>query len=139
MKKYIFSAFLVMLTIFSASNIVAQDKTSKNNYVVLSTKVGHLMPVIITAESLKADDGQMFGDFQVIIYGKDVGDITDTETMKPIIARAEKVGVQIAVCEMALKKFNVDKSKVPQGIEIVPNAFMHNFQLQNKGYKSISL
>ena len=140
MKTYILNSTFLILTLCITINLKAQQvNNNKKNYVVLTTNIGHFKPVFITAESLKKDDGHNFGDFQIALYGKDVVQITDTKIMNKIIAQAEHIGVQIAVCEMALKKFNVDISKVNQKIKIVPNAFLYNFQLQNKGYKSISL
>ncbi len=140
MKTYILSSIFLMLTLFSTANLKAQQiDIDKNNYVVLITKMGHFKPVFMTAEILKTEDGDNFGDFQIVLYGKEVIDIANSKIMDGIIAQSEKFGVQIAVCEMALKKFNVDMSKINKKIKIVPNAFLYNFQLQNEGFKSLSL
>lgn len=140
MKTYIFSSIFLMFTLFSNANLQAQQMDSnKNNYVVLTTKVPQLQPIILTAEALKAEEGEAFGDFQVIICGKDIGDITDPEKINKFIDRAEKAGVQLIACGFSLNKFKVDKSKVPSKMPIVENGILHNFQLQKKGYKSLSL
>jgi intracellular sulfur oxidation DsrE/DsrF family protein len=129
-----------MLTLFSTANIQAQQiDNSKNNYVVLTKKVEQLQPIILTAESLKAEEGEAFGDFQVIICGKEIGDINDTEKISDFITKAKKAGVKIIACGFSLNKFKVDKTKVPKEIEVVENGILYNFQLQKKGYKSISL
>ncbi|QTY27673.1 sulfur reduction protein DsrE [Flavobacterium sp. CS20] len=140
MKTYIFSSIFLMLTLFGTLNTQAQQMNNdKNNYVVLTKKVPQLQPILMTAESLKAEDGDAFGDFQVIICGKEIGDITDTEKIRDFIVKAEKAGVQIIACGFSLNKFKVDKTKVPKEIEVVENGILYNFQLQKKGYKSISL
>ncbi|EIJ37606.1 DsrE/DsrF-like family protein [Galbibacter orientalis DSM 19592] len=140
MKTYIFSSVILMLTLFGALNTQAQQiDNAKNNYVVLTKKVPQLQPILLTAESLKAEDGEAFGDFQVIICGKEIGDITDTEKISDFIIKAEKAGVQLIACGFSLNKFKVDKTKVPKEIEVVENGILYNFQLQKKGYKSISL
>ena len=129
-----------MLTLFSTANIQAQQiDNSKNNYVILTKKVEQLQPIILTAESLKAEEGEAFGDFQVIICGKEIGDITDNGKISDFITKAEKAGVKIIACGFSLNKFKVDKTKVPKEIEVVENGILYNFQLQKKGYKSISL
>lgn len=129
-----------MLTLFGTLNTQAQQMNNdKNNYVVLTKKVPQLQPIILTAESLKAEDGGAFGDFQVIICGKEIGDITETEKISDFIKKAEKAGVQIIACGFSLNKFKVDKTKVPKEIEVVENGILYNFQLQKKGYKSLSL
>ncbi|HBC04360.1 MAG TPA: sulfur reduction protein DsrE [Aequorivita sp.] len=140
MKTYLFSSILLMITLFSTTHLQAQQTDDyKNNYVVLTKKVPQLQPIIMTAEALKAEDGKAYGDFQVIICGKLIGDITNPEKMGDFIEKADNAGVQINACGFSLNKFKVDKSKIPEGIHTVENGILHNFQLQKKGYKSISL
>ncbi|MBT0606731.1 sulfur reduction protein DsrE [Aequorivita echinoideorum] len=140
MKTYIFSSVILMLTLFSTANIQAQQiDNTKNNYVVLTKKVPQLQPIILTAESLKAEEGDAFGDFQVIICGKEIGEIIDADKINDFITKAEKAGVKIIACGFSLNKFKVDKTKVPKEIEVVENGILYNFQLQKIGYKSISL
>ncbi|MEO5790258.1 MAG: sulfur reduction protein DsrE [Gelidibacter sp.] len=129
-----------MFSLFTTADIQAQQMDSnKNNYVVLTTKVPQLQPIIFTAEALKAEEGDAFGDFQVIICGKDIGEITEAEKMDQFIEKAEKSGVQLIACGFSLHKFKVDKSKIPSKMTIVENGILYNFQLQKKGYKSLSL
>ncbi|WP_142785056.1 DsrE family protein [Changchengzhania lutea] len=141
MKTYIFSSILFLLTLFSTANLQAQQNVnnSKNNYVVLTKKIPQLQPILLTAEALKEEDGKAFGDFQVIICGKEIGDITDTEKIAAFIEKAEKAGVHLVACGFSLNKFKVDKTKVPKEMKVVENGILYNFQLQKKGYKNISL
>ncbi|MEH6406803.1 MAG: sulfur reduction protein DsrE [Leeuwenhoekiella sp.] len=141
MKTYIFSSILFTLTLLSTTHLKAQQMpdSAKHNYVVLTKKVAQLQPIILTAEALKAEDGDAFADFEIIICGKEIGDITETEKIEGFIEKAEKAGVHIVACGFSLNKFNVDKAKVPKEIKIVENGILYNFQLQKKGYKSISL
>ncbi|HBU77934.1 MAG TPA: sulfur reduction protein DsrE [Muricauda sp.] len=140
MKTYLLSSILLVLTLFSANKTQAQQiNNDTNNYVVLTKKVPQLQPIILTAEALKAQEGDAFGDFQVIICGKEIGDITDVEKMGDFVEKAEQAGVKIIACGFSLNKFKVDKTQVPKEIEIVENGILYNFQLQKKGYKSISL
>ncbi len=141
MKTYIFSSILLIVTLFSTTGLKAQetDGNTKNDYVVVTKKVPQLQPIILTAEALKAEDGNAFGDFQVIICGQEIGDITDAEKIKDFIKKAEKSGVHLVACGFSLHKFKVDKTKIPKEIEVVENGILYNFQLQKKGYKGISL
>lgn len=140
MKTYILSSILLVITLFSSVNSQAQNtNNNKHNYVVLTKKVAQLQPIILTAEALKAEDGEAFGDFQVIICGKEIGDITDMEKIGEFITKAEKAGVQLVACGFSLNKFKVDKTKVPKEMTVVENGILYNFQLQNRGYKSLSL
>lgn len=140
MKTYIFSSIFLMLTLLGTLNTQAQQMDNdKNNYVVLTKKVPQLQPIILTAKPLKVEDGEAFGDFQVIICGKEIGNITDPEKISDFIIKAEKADVDIIACGFSLNKFKVDKTKVPKEIEVVENGILYNLQLQKKGYKSISL
>ena len=133
MKTVFYSSIFLALTLISSANLQAQqiDDNPKN--------ILQLQPIILTAEALKAEDGENFGDFQVIICGKKIGDITDTAQMNDFIEKAKKAGVQIVACGFSLNKFKVDKTEVPKEIKTVENGILHNFQLQKKGYKSLSL
>jgi intracellular sulfur oxidation DsrE/DsrF family protein len=141
MKTVFYSSIFLALTLISSANLQAQqiDDNPKNNYVVLTKNILQLQPIILTAEALKAEDGENFGDFQVIICGKKIGDITDTAQMNDFIEKAKKAGVQIVACGFSLNKFKVDKTEVPKEIKTVENGILYNFQLQKKGYKSLSL
>ncbi|TXE07748.1 sulfur reduction protein DsrE [Gelidibacter salicanalis] len=140
MKSYIFSSVFFILTLFTTTHMTAQESTDgKNNYVVLTKKIAQLQPIILTAEALKAEEGDAYGDFQIIICGKEIGDITDPEKIDHFIEKAEKAGVQLIACGFSLNKFKVDKTKVPTKMTTVENGILYNFQLQKKGYKSITL
>ncbi|NEW79717.1 MAG: sulfur reduction protein DsrE [Gelidibacter sp.] len=139
--KNLFSSTIVLILVFSIFSAKAQNKMhhEKNNYVVLTKAIPQLQPIILTAEALTEEDGEKFGDFQVIICGKTVTDLTDKEMMRKFIDKAEKANVKIVICGFSLKQFGVDQKNIPQELEVVDNGILHNFQLQKKGYLSIEL
>ncbi|MCG9972164.1 sulfur reduction protein DsrE [Christiangramia crocea] len=138
MKTILYSSILLMLTLFTGNQAQAQHN-SKHNYVVLTKKVPQLQPILITAERLKEEDGAHFGEFEIIICGKEIGDITDSSKMGKFITKAEKLGVKLVACGFSLNKFKVDKEAVPKEMKVVENGILYNFQLQKKGYLSLSL
>lgn len=131
-------AIVLALSIFpaEAQNTINHEK---NNYVVLTKTLPQLQPIFLTAEALAKEDGEKFGDFQVVIYGKTVQELTDKKAMKKIIMRAKNANIKLKVCNMALKTFDVDPGKIPDEFEIVDNAFTHILQMQKQGYLSIQL
>ncbi|WMN07303.1 DsrE family protein [Marivirga arenosa] len=141
MKNYIFSSLLILTILFGAHNLNAQHSGNEDkiNYVVITKKIPQLQPILLTAEALKAEDGENFGEFKIIICGKEIGDITDSDKINKFIKKADNAGVKIIACGFSLNKFKVDKTKIPQEIETVENGILYNFQLQKKGYKSITL
>ena len=132
---------MAVVLVFSTFSAEAQNNKhhKKNNYVVLTKTIPQLQPIILTAEALAQEDGRKFGDFQVIICGKTVTDLSDKEMMQKFIVQAEKAKVKIVICGFSLKQFKVDQKDIPQELEVVENGILHNFQLQNKGYLSIEL
>lgn len=138
MKTMLSMSLLMMALLFSGSYAQAQDDV-KHNYVVLTKKIPQLKPILITAEKLKEEDGKSFGEFEVIICGQEIGDITDPSKVDEFISIAEGLGVKLIACGFSLNKFKVDRQAVPEEMEVVENGILYNFQLQKKGYKSLGL
>lgn len=140
MKKYIKIISILAFAIFGISQMKAQSISSeKHNYVVLTKKVPQLKPILLTAKDLKEEDGDNFGEFELIVCGKTVEELTDSETMKSYLTEAKSLGVKINACGFSLKKFDVDVSKLPEGIRVVKNGILYDFQLQKKGFMSLGL
>ncbi|MCF4101868.1 DsrE family protein [Gillisia sp. M10.2A] len=138
MKILFFNTLAIILSIFT-NPVKAQEIHHKHNYVVLTNKIPQLQPIFLTAEALAEEDGESFGDFQAIICGATVKDLTDKEAMQTFIEKAEKAAVKVVVCGLSLKKFKVDPKDIPKELEVVANGLLHDFQLQKKGYLSIEL
>lgn len=138
MKTFFYTASAVLFFLLWVSPAHAQDEVT-HNYVVLTKKVQQLQPILITAENLQEEEGAVLGEFHVVICGQEIGDITDPEKIDKFIAKAEELGVKLIACGFSLNKFKVDRSAVPKQMEIVENGILYNFQLQNKGFKSLGL
>lgn len=142
MKNILFASFAVILSLFT-NQTQAQNAHEKHagdvNYVVLTRNVQQLKPIILAAEELAVQDGDNFGDFQVVVCGKAVQDLSNEETMSNFLTSAKNAGVTINACGFSLKKFGVDRTSLPKPLRVVENGILHNFLLQKKGYLSIEL
>ncbi|MDF2158030.1 DsrE family protein [Algoriphagus sp. CAU 1675] len=139
MKKNL-NVLLLLLSVFAFSFAhEAQAQADQSNYFVLTRNIGQLKAIILAADALAAEEGDQFGDYQVVICGQAVEDMVKTETMTPILTMAEKSGVKILACGFSLQKFKVDAEKLPSAVGIVENGILHGFQLQKKGYYQITL
>lgn len=137
---------LILSLLFIAGN--AQQSLSKQanspkqettyNYVILTKNVQQLKPILLAAKALAKEDEKAFGDFEIIVCGKKIGDLTDLKTMEPFMKEAKNIGVSIVACGFSLKKFQVTE-ELSKGMKIVDNGILHNLQLQKKGYISLSL
>lgn len=141
MKLFILSSIVLFFSLITPP-VHGQEMSShqeKNNYVVLTKKVPQLKPIILSAQELAVEDGNTFGKFEVVICGKTVRELTDPEVMQKYISQAEQAGVELVACGFSLKKFGVDRQNIPSQLRVVENGILYNFQLQKKGYTSITL
>ncbi|MGZ5242380.1 MAG: hypothetical protein ACXWW0_00795 [Bacteroidia bacterium] len=74
MKKLMIALILILSAMVSGIDANAQTvyKKNKHNYIVLTSNIEQLKPILISAEKLQAEDGKKFGDFQVVVCGKTV-------------------------------------------------------------------
>lgn len=141
MKRSI-GILLAILMVGIAAQAQAQTHPTgeKNNYVVSTTKIPQLQPIILTAESLREEDGKKYGDFQIVIYGPNVKELTNKEKMEPYTSKAKAAGVKIQVCKISLDRLGIDPAELHNYIQVVDHAYTHLIQLQkNKNYYSLQL
>lgn len=139
MKKYILIFAIFALFTSCASQAQKTADSPKKNYVVLTSNIQQLKPIILAAKDLSIEDGKNFGEFEVIICGKTITNLAENEIITQYVEMAEKNKVKLIACGFSLKKFNVNPKDIPKQIEIVQNGILHNFQLQKSGYFSITL
>lgn len=116
----------------------AEDKT-EYNYVVLTSNVEQLKPILMAAEYLMKEDEKHFGHFEIIICGKGAAELTDDKKMEEYLEGAGRVKANIMACGFSLKKFDIDPGKISDKIKIVDNGILYNMTLQKKGFLSLEL
>ncbi|WP_037374155.1 hypothetical protein [Salinimicrobium xinjiangense] len=139
MKRSI-GIFMMLMMLGITANAQSGIQEEMNNYVVSTTKIPQLLPIILTAEALKEEDGSRFGDFQIVMYGSNVKGLTNKEEMETYTGKARAAGVKIAVCKLSLERLEIDAAELHEYFEVVDHAFTHLIQLQkNKNYYSLQL
>ncbi|WP_026452441.1 hypothetical protein [Aequorivita capsosiphonis] len=131
-------ALCLFMIIGNFQNSFAQQM-DKQNYVVLTKNVQQLKPILLAAEALANQDGEDFGNFEIIVCGKTIGDSTNLEVMQPHLEKAQLIGANIVACGFSLNRFKVDRKRIPKDMKIVKNGILYNFQLQKQGYLSLEL
>ncbi len=139
MKTILSTLILSAFFILGNTQQSFSQETETHNYVVLTKKVAQLKPILLAATALAEEDGTSFGKFEIVVCGREIGDLTDTEKLQPHLAAAEKMGANIIACGFSLNKFNVDAKKLPKDMKIVDNGILYNLELQKKGYLSLEL
>lgn len=139
MKK-ITQITVALALLFAVMHAQAQSPVSdgKQNYIVMTKQIPQLEIILMTAEELEQKEGNT-GDFQALICGKEVTELTDHQKMAPWIKRAKEAGVSLVVCGFSLNMFKVDRNQLPKEMKVVDNGLLHALTLQKKGYISVSL
>lgn len=138
--KTLFSTFILSLfAIIGSAQTSPSQQTEQYNYVVMTKKAQQLKPILLAAKELAKEDGNRFGKFEVVVCGKDIGDLTHYSDMEPHLKEAKTLGVDIIACGFSLKKFKVDASLLPNDMKVVDNGILHDFERQKQGYLSLEL
>ena len=140
MKSYVKIAVLLLFVLLAGESFSQTPEVSeKRNYVVITSNIAQITPIVETAKMLAKEDGSKFGELQVIICGKTVTDLVQQDKIESLVTLAEQAGVKIFACGFSLNKFKVNEDAIPKVIGVVENGLLYNFQLQKKGYLSIAL
>ncbi len=132
--------FMLLIMLGITGNAQTYPQGDLNNYVVSTTKIPQLQPIILTAEALREEDGVKYGDFQIVMYGSNVKGLTNKEEMEIYTGKAKAAGVSISVCKISLDRLGIDLSELHEYIQVVDHAYTHLIQLQkNKNYYSLQL
>jgi len=126
------------------SAILAQEQVETIEYKGHSTRFAflvsnerHFQGVIKTAEKMNVKKNRF--SFEIVVVGTLAKDLVENKELIKEIDKAEKLGVKIVVCEGAMKHFNVPKSQLDKRLLTTPNAWIYMFELQDKGFNTLSL
>lgn len=142
MKK-ILTVLTLLLTLAISNQSFAQDFSKidkeKNNYIILTKKLGQLKPIILASEEMKKKDGDNFGVFHVVFCGKNVEDLVDKRRMKKHLERLKGSSVKLIACGFSLKKFDINPKRLPEGIDVVDNGISYALKLKKMGFFGLEL
>lgn len=146
MKTRILFSLLFLSVFVSIPQGIAQNKSvaqtdayayngKSTKFAVLISDVQHLIVGIETAAYMDVRKNDY--KFELVIVGPLAKEIVENEELKTVLDRGENAGVDFSICEYALDLMGVDKSKLDKRIKIVPNAWVHMFELADQGYNTI--
>lgn len=137
-KPLVLATMMFLLIIGEAytQSITTNPEHGIDNYAMLIRNINHLNPAIKTVEMLQQDSGTTPQNFEVVICGKAVKDLKPNADL---LKKAENHGITLSVCGMSLTKFSITEDQLPEYIKVVPNGLIRIFELQKKGYLTITL
>lgn len=109
------------------------------NYIVLTNNVQQIRAISNAAQMMKADSPSKFGKMEVVVCGKTVAEMTNSETMAPLLEAIEDGDLDVKVCGFSLKQQKVDSTQLPSQISVVENGIYYNFNKQYDGYNSLGI
>lgn len=107
-----------------------------NNYALLVRNFNHLRAAVKTVVMITADNPNAVNKFEVVICGRNITNINEYTSL---VNRAQNKGITLTACGMSMNKFSMDKSDLPKDVGVVENGLIRIFELQDKGYKTITL
>lgn len=117
---------------------IEQSIQKNGKYALLVMKAQHLKVAIQTGKEFRDKSSKI--DFQIIVCGELVKEITTDKTLQNIIKMAvNETNLKIVVCGLSIEQFKIDKALLPTEMPITKNGFVYMFGLQENGYKSIIL
>ncbi|MCP9770991.1 hypothetical protein EGI22_24055 [Lacihabitans sp. LS3-19] len=145
MKTFFFSVFtLLMLGNYfsSAQTTEAIDNIEKSikvdgKYAILAGNYKHFEGSVRTG--LRMRNGNPDLQFQIVLIGMVVKEITTDEHLLALVEDCKTAGIQIVICQNAMKALSVTKADLHPYIETTSSGFLYMFGLQENGFKVITL
>jgi len=77
--------------------------------------------------------------FQIVLIGMVVKEITTDKNLLALVEDCKTAGIQIVICQNAMKALGVSKSDLHPYLETTSSGFLYMFGLQENGFKVITL
>lgn len=109
---------------------------NSSKYAIMVGNAEHFKAAILTANQIISIREKSL--VEVILVGELPQAITEDTSLINEIDKAEKLGVKVILCEVAMAKYKVKKSKLDNRITTVRNGWIHMFDLKDQGYNTLS-
>lgn len=139
MKTFFSTLIMSLVFVMGSAQSFSEQKSEQFNYLVIAKNARQINATLLSAKELKKEDGTNFGNFEVVVCGKDVGELTDPKKIDELYARSKQQGVSLIACGFSLNKFGVDRKELLKGMRIVENGILHALELQKKNYITLEL
>lgn len=139
---FTFLAVSALMGVIPSVSAQEQIKTVKYNgqstkFAFLVTNAMQFQGAVATAEQMDVQKNNF--SYEIVVAGKLAQELAENEELTKEIDKSQKLGVKIVVCEGALAYFNVPKSKLDKRLFTTPNGWIYMFELNDKGYNTLSL
>ncbi|WP_430612583.1 DsrE family protein [Flavobacterium sp. JP2137] len=143
MKRLVLAISLAIMGGAQTANAAVQSTgaveqtVEGKKFAMLVQSVKSLRSAIMTATEIKQANPS--AQFEIVIMGQMVQELTTDPALQEAYITAEKYGVKLTVCEFAMKVYGISMDAINPYIKGTPNAHKYLFQLQEKGYNTLSI
>jgi intracellular sulfur oxidation DsrE/DsrF family protein len=142
-------AFPLVLTVIMFGSYFASAQTTEaianieksikadGKYAILAGNYKHFEGSVRTG--LRMRNGNPDLQFQIVLIGMVVKEITTDAHLLSLVEDCKTAGIEIVICQNAMKALNVSKSDLHPYIETTSSGFLYMFGLQENGFKVITL
>lgn len=143
--KIVFPMILVALVVGSyrsaAQSTDAIDKIEKSiksdgKYAILAGNYKHFEGSVRTGLRMRKGNPDL--QFQIVMIGMVVKEITTDEHLLELVEDCKTAGIEIVICENAMKALKVTKADLHPYIETTSSGFLYMFGLQENGFKVVN-
>lgn len=143
--KSILAVFIVLFSLsVSAQNTgtkpmnkqMVSDLSKTPNMALGLQKERHVKGAFKLFDRMIASDMEL-KHFEIVIWGDAVEEFSKASELSRIIEKNQHPKLRVSVCRQAMKRWNVTKEDLPEGVISVENAFSRLLQIQANGYNVV--
>jgi intracellular sulfur oxidation DsrE/DsrF family protein len=118
------------------------DKIEKSikadgKYAILAGNYKHFEGSVRTGLRMRNGNPNLL--FQIVLIGMVVKEITADKNLLALVEDCKTAGIQIVICQNAMKALGAPKSDLHPYLETTSSGFLYMFGLQENGFKVITL
>ncbi len=133
----LFGNYITSAQTTTAIENIEKSIKAKGKYAILAGNYKHFEGSVRTGLRMRKGNPKL--QFQIVLIGTVVKEITTDKPLLALVEDCKSAGVQIVICQNAMKALNVTKSDLHPYIETTSSGFVYMFGLQENGFKVISL
>lgn len=136
--KIIFKRLLLLILplLFIQGKINANNVT-QHDYAILVKDERSVISATITGEDLMREASTK--SFVIVIMGSVVDGVHQNQELLTLMKQGTEQGIEYVFCEIALERFGVKKSDLPNFLKTTFNAHIYMFELMKKGTFTLTI
>jgi len=131
--------FLIFLVIFFSTKLFAQSKPYNVVFDLTSSDTAAQKSMIRWLKAISSSDSS--AKLEVVLYGQSLDMVTKDKSVasNDILQLAANKNISFKVCSAAMKRHNLDKTQLLEGVNTVPDGIYEIITKQGEGWGYIKV